>query len=516
MLSSLLLRSARATIVTLTVATVALGAPVSPAVAAPHAAAMLRLGTGLGAKPSVQVRRLQRVLARRGLDLGPSGVDGRFGPFTARAVRGLQARYGLAPDGIVGPMTRRLVGLLATADAARRTRAPRTHAPSPPPATQSPQPQPRITPQQQPQTTPPPQTTTTRGQRPSRPQPARVVTVSAASSSSGPSLAIILAALAALLAAAALAVALRRRRGAPDGAPKLAAIDRDVFLEGRSERPDVGTFRGFALATAVPSDAIDDPRRTRYLVDDPRKPAPVWVEGWEIDRSPSQLPAGEPVIGYVTTDADPAREHDAFVAIEEFCEEAGWALRDVVREADTGRMVGRPGLTTALERIAGGEARGLVVNDTRTVARSLRDLGALLEWFRDAHAALIAVDLGLDTATTAGHQTASALMAVAGWEGDRSANRARRGLVRVQPPDRGAVRTGDERTALAHRIHAMYDAGMSPQAIAAQLGREGVPPLDAGGERWSAAAVRAVLEHPPRRGDIRDELPAIPSRHRRR
>ena len=150
----------------------------------------------------------------------------------------------------------------------------------------------------------------------------------------------------------------------------LAAINRDLYLEGTSDRPGIGSFRGFALATAVPPDAADDPRRARYLVDDPRKPAPIWVEGAEIRRSPSQLAAGESVIGYVTTDADPGRDQEAFMAIEALCERTGWQLDEIVRDSDTGRMVGRPGLTRALERIAAGEARGLVVSET--VASSAR------------------------------------------------------------------------------------------------------------------------------------------------
>jgi DNA invertase Pin-like site-specific DNA recombinase/peptidoglycan hydrolase-like protein with peptidoglycan-binding domain len=505
MSSSLLARTASATIITIAVAAVALGAPAPAALAAsPASISTLRFGTGLGATPSARVRRLQRILERRGLDLGPRGVDGRFGPFTTRAVERLQSRYGLVPDGIVGSKTRRLVSLLAVADATRRTRTPGPQS-SPP----APSPKPPATTTPQPQSAPPPATA------PAEPQSGPVVTGDR-SSAGGTSLATILAALAALLAAAALLTALGRRRitGGDDPAPAIAAIDRDLYLEGRSDRPEVGAFRGFAVATAVPPGAMDDPREARYLVDDPRKSAPVWIRGGEISRSPSQLGAGELVIGYVTADADPAREQEAFMAIEAACEQTGWNLQEVIREPDSGRLVGRPGLTDALERIAAGHVRGLVVSDSHSVARSLRDLGALLDWFRDAEAAFVALDLDLDTATIDGHQTAGALIAVAGWEGERAASRARRGLVRVPAPGQGGAPTPEARAALAERLDALREAGMSLEAIADQLGREGVAPPRGGAGGWSPATVSEVLDRPRRREDVRAGLPPIPSRDR--
>lgn len=54
------------------------------------------------------VAEAQSVLRRIGLD--PGAADGEFGPKTQRAVQEFQKRFGLMPDGIIGPMTWRILG----------------------------------------------------------------------------------------------------------------------------------------------------------------------------------------------------------------------------------------------------------------------------------------------------------------------------------------------------------------------------------------------------------------------
>ncbi len=473
----------------ISVAAIALGtAPASAGAAAPaspSSTTVLEQGTGLGGAPSRAVRRVQQTLAHRGYHLGRPGVDGRFGPLTAAAVRRLQTRYGLVPDGVVGPKTRRVLALLDAARASDRRRdRPRSTRATPTP--------PRV-------------------QRPASPAVDRAAppVETRGADRSDMTAALAVAALAAVLAAAALGAALTRRR--QRDAIAVASIDRDLYLEGESASPDIGAFRGYALATAIAGGRGTDTRHASYLVDDPRKPAPIWVEGTDIRRSPAQLARGGRVIGYVTAGPDPGVEQRALMAIEDACDEAGWRLEDIIRDRDTGRMVGRPGLTGALERIAAGDAQGLVTSDVRTLARSLPELGGLLEWFRDAGAALVALDLELDTGTVDGHRTANTLLAVASWERERASARARRGLARVPSRDRASVTTARDRAELIERIHGMRAAGLTAEAIAEQLAREGVPPLS-GARRWTAAAIRRALEQETPERAVRDELPAIPPR----
>lgn len=58
------------------------------------------------------VREAQRILQELGYYLGNAGVDGVFGSMTRTAVIRFQRNYGLAADGIVGPMTWEMLRML--------------------------------------------------------------------------------------------------------------------------------------------------------------------------------------------------------------------------------------------------------------------------------------------------------------------------------------------------------------------------------------------------------------------
>jgi peptidoglycan hydrolase-like protein with peptidoglycan-binding domain/DNA invertase Pin-like site-specific DNA recombinase len=511
MLYSLLARSAGAGIILTAVSICAFGTQLTTAHAATRnqsatAVAPLSEGVGMGARPSAPVRRVQRILERRGFDVGAPGVDGRFGPLTAAAVRRMQAFYGLAADGIVGTKTRRVLNLLTDRQQAARERGgpgaepPRERAPAPAPA--QPRPRERAPERQQPQ---PPGTT-------AQPTPDRqpAITTGAQDRGRDTTLPTALAAFAALLAAVALAVALLRRSRAGD-TTQLVSIQREMFLEGQSEDEKVGRFRGIAVAAALPVGVEDYGREARYLVDDPTKPAPVWVHGREVDRAPSPLAAGEPVIGYVITDRPPSPEHSSLVAVEAKCAEAGWQLREVVRDDETRTIFDRPGLTYALEQIGAGRARGLVVTDAKRLTASAADLGALLEWFRDADAALVIPELELDTSTVRGAHTASTLITLSAWERERIPARTWTGAGRVPPRDRGE----GEHDELVDRIVAMRESGMTLQAIADRLNEEGVPTPRGTGE-WRRSTVQAALARRARPESPRFRVRYIPPQERDR
>src|SRR5204863_10202181 len=125
------------------------------------------------------------------------------------------------------------------------------------------------------------------------------------------------------------------------------------------------------------------------------------------------------------------------------------------------------GLRRALERIAAGEAGGLLAAKLDRLSRSVVDFGVLLEWFTEAGATLVALDLGLDTSTPGGRLVANVFASVAEWERDIIAARTRDGLAAARAQGRSISRPAvADDPALARRIERMRARGMTLQAIA--------------------------------------------------
>jgi len=341
------------------IATVALAAAAATlTVPAPAAAAkrsstpMLAQGIGMRGHPSVRVREVQRALERHGYAVGAPGVDGRFGPLTAAAVRRLQSSRGLAVDGVVGARTRKALGL------AHRTARPahrRSHARAKTTAKHAPKP--AATPKPTPAASPP--SASNELSRESRRSHDAVVAI------------VIFWAAIAGFAALALGAAWRR-----------VARTRQARVR-RARMCGLGTS---ALAGATEPDA---------------------------GAQTSQGPSREPVIGYVSVapDATSEQRDRSAAAIVAAAEGSEWDLLEIVCDRGDGRPLERPGLARALGRIADGEAGTLVVSDLLSFSRSNGGVGVVLEWFRDNGATLVALDLPLDTRTPVGRQVENTAIA---------------------------------------------------------------------------------------------------------
>ena len=405
--------------------------------------AVLAQGAGMGAKPSVQVRQLQRALQRRGYDLGAPGVDGRFGPLTAAAVRRLQAARGLAVDGLVGQRTRTALRLSRRVSRPAQRRSDARHTATATPARGS--------------------TPTKRSAASDASPPRTITTISAGNDRSTDVVAtVVLCVLLAALAALAL-VSLGRRVSRATSPSRL----RTQTLPAADDAASVST-NGAGNGFSPP------------------------------------VPDRDEVIGYVTTSSDAWSDADegSAVAIEATCQGADWSLFEIVCDRENGRTLDRPGLSYALERIAEGQARGLVVSDLQRLSRSPDDLGVLMAWFRDANATLVALDLDLDTSTAAGRQVASTLIALGDSERG-SAQTAQAGGAEARIHGRPAVK---DRPELMQRISIMRSANMTLQQIADQLNAESVPTLR-GGKQWRPSSIQTALGYT--RPGPRDRLPPL-------
>jgi DNA invertase Pin-like site-specific DNA recombinase len=460
------------TVAVFAVAALLIANPAPAGAASGRPAPVLAQGTGMGAKPSAQVRVVQRALLQRGYDVGPPGVDGRFGPLTAGAVRRMQADYGLAIDGVVGNHTRNALRLPRHRLVRTQSRSRGEHGPK---ATQKPKAAstqdaavaPRIAPENN-----------------------SMALDGPISDGFDPVVVGALAVLISLGSLMTIGLAHRRRR--------------------RTESPRSLTQPALGTTTAPPdADGRAPQERTMSPVDQGHTATPVPAS---VQRPPAHLPPGHAVIGYVTVSADSGSSEagDSEAAIEATCERSGWKLLEIVRDHENGRTLDRPGLGYALERIADGQAHGLVVSDLQGLSHSILDLGALMAWFRDAGATLIALDLDIDTSTPEGHRVAATLIALS--EHERIARHARSGLAERpasgRPTGRPAV---SHRPELLERIAAMRAANMTLQAIADQLNSEEVPTLR-GGAKWRPSSIQAALGY--RRPGPRDHLPPLGERVR--
>ena len=280
----------------------------------------------------------------------------------------------------------------------------------------------------------------------------------------------------------------RRRRGEHADALRRLADAASLTPRGEEHDPDAWTV-------AVPDH-------------DGTAPPPPWGAS-DGERSPSRLPGGCPVIGYVTISGD-SGSADAVrssAAIQATCERANWNLLEIVGDRENGRILERPGLGYALGRIADGHAGGLVVSDLQRLSRSILDLGALMAWLRNADATLIALDLGINTSTVEGDRVATTLIALSSRAHERIAARTRSRLAERRANGgsngRPAVR---DRPELMERIATMRARGMTLQAIADRLNAESVPTLR-GGTRWRPSSIQAALGY--RRPGPRDHLPRL-------
>jgi DNA invertase Pin-like site-specific DNA recombinase len=215
---------------------------------------------------------------------------------------------------------------------------------------------------------------------------------------------------------------------------------------------------------------------------------------------PSGAPdGGIPVVGYASVSgpggAGSLELKQQAEQIESECERRGLVLLEVVGEREPtngGKAPDRPGLAYALERISAREAKGLVVSELSRLTHSAADLGTIIEWLSRSDARLVAAANSLDTDDHEGRLAAELLIEISSWERDRISERTRSGLQAARLSGRltGRAAVTDDPD-LSERITKMRAGGMTLQAIADQLNKEGVPTVR-GGTKWRHSSVQAA------------------------
>jgi DNA invertase Pin-like site-specific DNA recombinase len=229
----------------------------------------------------------------------------------------------------------------------------------------------------------------------------------------------------------------------------------------------------------------------------------------------ARAPEAVRALGYASVPTDGGRRQLAAQqrAISDKAERLGLELVEVVRDREpkTGKALDRAGLSYLIERLAAGDATCIVVSGLERLSRSVAELGTIVEWLEENEVRLVAVDLDLDTASQSGRSTARALASVAGWERERLVDRTRKGLAAARAKRRAAPgpSSSPDWDAIRERIAAMRADGMTLQAIADQLNREGVP-TQRGGTEWRPSSVQTATGYrrPPRPTKV-DELPKV-------
>lgn len=187
--------------------------------------------------------------------------------------------------------------------------------------------------------------------------------------------------------------------------------------------------------------------------------------------------------------------------IEAACQARGMVLHKLVGDVRSysGPDLERPALVYALTLLESGDASCLIVTGLDRLSRSPANVGTLVDWIDELDARLVVIDLDLDTSTEQGQVAARALTRVGALERERLRQGDAPEPVRPTVTRSGGRPAVADRPLLQRRIAMMRASGMTLQAIADTLNREGVPTIR-GGTEWRPSSVQAAVGYKrPRR-----------------
>ena len=214
-----------------------------------------------------------------------------------------------------------------------------------------------------------------------------------------------------------------------------------------------------------------------------------------------------PLAGYVRCSSfAQATSGIGIAAQRKALEDAASNLRIGTVFADEGfsgaRMTNRPGLQAALAEVDAGRASGLVVAKIDRLGRNAAEVLALAKRAEKEGWRLIALDVGLDSASPSGALVVGMLALAADFENRRISERQHGKFAELRRQGRVRGRPAADR-AVADRIISLRTDGTTWQAIADTLNQDRVPTTRSGAE-WRPSSVRSAYVARTR-GSMRNE-----------
>lgn len=182
-------------------------------------------------------------------------------------------------------------------------------------------------------------------------------------------------------------------------------------------------------------------------------------------------------------------------AVSRYAAAHGWDIEFHTDAGISGKSLDRPALQAALAKLNAKRADVLIVAKLDRVSRSVADFAGVLELAKRRGWSLVAIDLGVDTSTSAGELVANVMASVAQWErrviGERTSAALRAKVARGEAVGRPRTLPADSLV----RLRELRAEGETYAAIADTLNAEAVP--TAHGGRWHATTVARILRREP-------------------
>jgi site-specific DNA recombinase len=181
------------------------------------------------------------------------------------------------------------------------------------------------------------------------------------------------------------------------------------------------------------------------------------------------------------------------VKLEAYCSLYSHDLVEVVVDGgQSAKTMNRPGLQRCLTALRSGQAEGLLVLKLDRLTRSVKDLSYLLEEYFFKNSNLLSVSEQIDTSTAGGRLMLNLMASISQWERECTGERTKAALQHKKSLGHRLGAPALEDPATIARLQELKGAGLTYEAIADTMNREGHPTKRGGA--WHSSTVYYVLK----------------------